>query len=130
MKNGYLIFLTIIQLTNPTIIHAQAAKTNKIKRMISSGEAIKIATDKVMEITKNDKEVVLWKEKSIVKPYGWYFVFTTAKYVQTRNPHDLKFGVPFIYVSKEGELEIIPTSVPLESFIKNKEETLQKKQNP
>jgi Immunity protein 35 len=86
--------------------------------MLTYEEAKKSAIDTIAIVTKQDVDVVLWEEKTIVKQYGWYFVFTTKKYIETRSPKHIKFGVPCVFVNKNGkELNLVPTSIPLEKYI-------------
>jgi len=127
MKIRLSIWLIVCMAIATVFSVAQKHKQNNSKKMISFIQAKQKAIDTVIALTNHDKDIVLWNEKTETKPSGWYFVFTTQKYVETRNPHTLKFGVPSVYVSKLGEVKIVPTSIRLENFIAaTEEEALEK----
>jgi|GEM_PF-2314339 len=75
------------------------------------------ARDIAREFVNQDQDFVdehtmtLWDEKTIEKPYGWFFVFAPEKYIETLDIRYQVPGSPFIFVSKDGHMESIPSSV-------------------
>jgi len=116
------VLLILHGLTCARCSYGQQTGRAKYKSMITFEAAQQKAIDTVAQLMHHDKDVVLWAKETITRPYGWYFIFTTKKYIESRSPHDIKFGVPHVFVSKDGKLEVVPTSIPLQSFIDHKDE--------
>ncbi|MFN8344192.1 MAG: hypothetical protein U0X91_04275 [Spirosomataceae bacterium] len=108
-------------------VQIQQDKKHKNK-MVDYYQARTIALEKMATFSPA-KDIVLWEEKTIIKPYGWIFVFTTEKYIETRNPIYTRAGTPCIIVEYQTGLATeTPSSVPLETFLREFEKKFQPKQ--
>jgi len=77
-------------------------------------KAVQVAREQVVVAEDN---MMLWEEKTIEKPYGWFFVFAPEKYIETGEMRYQVPGSPFIFVGKNGETEGFPSSATRSFFV-------------
>jgi hypothetical protein len=125
MKKTLQFFLILIA---SVVLEAQSCTpSKKTKVMISYPQALKLATDKLNEISGNDPEYVIWVEKTIVKPYGWLFMPATKAYIKTGDLMSLVPGIsPILVNSEEATAIMLPSSVSLKLFMEDYERRLKK----
>lgn len=86
--------------------------------MITYEEAKALANKTADELMDHSKDIVLWEKKTMRKPYGWVFFYTTQKYLETMDRAYLSPGTPRILVEKDGSVHLVPSSVHIDNFLK------------
>lgn len=73
---------------------------------------MEIARKAVAELSSEHKFVVQ-EDRTIERPFGWVFFYSTAEYAKTR---DIKFAVPgaapIVVLRSNGSVEQLPSSIP------------------
>jgi hypothetical protein len=63
-------------------------------------------------------ELVLVKDRTIERDWGWVFFYTSARYVQTRDIRDALAGnAPYLVNRHTGEVRVTGTARPIEHYI-------------
>lgn len=58
-------------------------------------------------------DLVMMKDKTVERPFGWVFFATTRKYLETHDPRYLVPGMaPLVVLREDGSTEFLPTSLP------------------
>jgi len=79
---------------------------------ISRAHAEQIARNYVAGISK-EHDFVIMDDRTVEKPFGWVFFYTTRRYLQTRDPNDLvPDSAPLVVLRADGSLDHLSTSVP------------------
>ncbi|WP_147277024.1 YrhB domain-containing protein [Runella aurantiaca] len=123
----YWLYLMLIAVCQTYCVGQKKQQKLSKNKMVDYYQARTIALEKMATFSPA-KDIVLWEEKTITKPYGWIFIFTTEKYIETRNPNDTRPGTPAIIVEYQTGLATeTPSSVPLETFLREFEKKFQPK---
>jgi hypothetical protein len=83
--------------------------------MLTYGKAEKLAATWVDLIS--DGACALLHEKTISKPYGWVFFWTSRAWIESRDDGDAVGGNAPIIVSRGGEIRVTGTALPVEEYI-------------
>ena len=86
--------------------------------MIDAHDAELLARQKVKEIadtSKNDFSLQL--EKTIRCSSGWVFFYNSLEFIQTGNPIHMLAGNGPIFVTKSGDVKVLPTHTPWADLI-------------
>jgi hypothetical protein len=91
------------------------------QRGITFGQAIDIAKAEIARDA-GSLELVIEEEKTIERPFGWVFFYTTKKYLDTGNEEYLMPGnSPLIVERYEGKVTVLSSSVLPEMAIEEYE---------
>ena len=78
---------------------------------ISKDQALTIAQKVLAEDTTHD--LVILKDKTVERPFGWVFFYTTREYEKTGDKKYLLPGTaPLVVLRANGATEYLPTSIP------------------
>jgi len=70
-------------------------------------------------------DVVLVDEQTMEKEWGWVFFYTSARYLESRNPLHALFGnAPYIVNRHTGKIHVTGTAQSIEHYIAEYERTL------
>jgi hypothetical protein len=79
---------------------------------ITKARALEIARRVVAELSDHHDFVIL-EDKTVERPFGWVFFYTTRPYLQTGDPNYLIPGAaPLVVHRADGSTEHLATSVP------------------
>jgi hypothetical protein len=95
----------------------------KIIAMLNVTEARSLVQSYINSIYHVDgDELVILDEETIVKPYGWVFLYESRKFLETNNITFAALGNAPIIVEKEnGTMTVLGTAEPLEYYIEKYE---------
>lgn len=86
--------------------------------MIDFQKAQAQATQKMRDIAGSAaNEFAIQHEHTKKTKSGWVFFYNTIQYIETRDPMYMLAGNGPIFVSKEGELAVLPSSKPWQEFV-------------
>ena len=96
--------LVLLTMTPPTDSH----------HSITKARAHEIATKVVAEISASTQHnFVIQEEKTIERPFGWVFFYTTRRYLETHDPNGLVPGAtPVVVLRADGSVDHLASSVP------------------
>jgi|GEM_PF-1305247 len=78
---------------------------------ISKDQAFAIAQKLLAEDTAHD--LVILKDKTVERPFGWVFFYVTRQYAETGDKKHLLPGTaPLVVLRRNGATEYLPTSIP------------------
>ncbi len=94
-----------------------AAPPNPPKEAGSKQRALEIARKSLSEL-KPGTEFVIQEDKTVEKDFGWVFLYTTRKYLETKDPRTLIPGAgPLVVERAGGTTQYLPTSLPPDKAI-------------
>jgi hypothetical protein len=92
-------------------------------KAINKARATEIARQAVSHLS-TDHELVIMDDKTVERPFGWVFFYTTRKYLETHDRQYLLPGTAPLVVNREdGSTEYLPTSMPPARAIEHYEKT-------
>lgn len=78
---------------------------------VSKDQALAIAQKVLAEDKTHD--LVILKDKTVERPFGWVFFYTTRQYAETGDKQYLLPGTaPLVVLRADGATEYLPTSIP------------------
>jgi len=79
---------------------------------ITKERAEQIASATIASL-KSGLDLVILGDKTVERPFGWVFFYTTKKYLETKDPNDIMPGNSPLIVDREtGETHFLSTSAP------------------
>jgi hypothetical protein len=78
---------------------------------ITKAQAEVIATKIIAEYSGNHDMVIL-KDKTLERRFGWVFFYTTRQYAEMRDRKYLLPGAAPLVLNRDGTTEFLPTSIP------------------
>ena len=78
---------------------------------VSKDQALAIAQKVLAEDKTHD--LVILKDKTVERPFGWVFFYTTRQYAETGDKQYLLPGTaPLVVLRADGATDYLPTSIP------------------
>ncbi len=86
--------------------------TSDPAKPIGKEQAERIA-EKTFASVAGGHDLVMMKDRTVNRPFGWVFFATTRKYLETHDPQYLVPGMaPLVVLREDGSTEFLPTSLP------------------
>jgi hypothetical protein len=94
--------------------------------MLTKSDAIELVINKLAELPPlpGDERIVVL-DKTIEKPFGWVFIYSSKKYIETGELMYRLYGNGPVIVNKNtGSVEFFGSRIPLNEIIDNYERQL------